>query len=76
MNDHEQQLHATIELQMLKDVHRHAETIMHIMRQQCQVAEFNSMKYKEIDTYNEMLEIKRATNVLNNFLKVTKQDAQ
>lgn len=71
MNHLEQRVLTAIEHDLLRELHRHADTLTAVIKREVAEAEFAAMKYKERECYDRLLELKRTFNVLNSFLHVT-----
>lgn len=71
MNTLESRVLNSIETDLLREIHKHADILNEVLRQEIAVAEFNAMKYKDHECYERLIELKRAFNVLTSFLHVT-----
>ena len=71
MNDLESRVLSSIEHDLLREVHKHADILNEVLRQEIAEAEFSAMKYKEQECYERLVDLKRAFNVLTSFLYVT-----
>ena len=73
MNNLERRVLTAIEHDLLRELHRHADMLTGVFKREVEAAEFSAIRYKERECYERLIELKRAHNVLNRFLHVTKK---
>ena len=74
MKKKDQRVISAIQHDLLCELHRHEGVLIRSLEVQVDKLEFNALKDKEQDTYNDLLEMKRALNILKCYFDVTHTD--
>ena len=70
-SEQDQHTLSAIQTDMLKELHRCEDQLLELIDDRIRHQEFVSMRYKEKECYDKLVELKRLRNTLYNFLQVT-----
>lgn len=74
MKKKDQRVISAIRHDLLSELHRHEEVLIRSLEIQVDRLEFSAFKYKEQSVYDDLLEMKRALNILKCYFNVTHTD--
>ena len=59
---------------LLHELHKHEVILIRSIRERVEMLEFQAARYKEKEVYDDLLEMKRAFNILKCYFEVTHTD--
>jgi len=74
MKRKDQKLISVIRHDLLHELHKHEDILIKSIRERVQKLEFQAARYKEKEVYDDLLEMKRALNILKCYFEVTHTD--
>lgn len=74
MKKKDKRLISTIRHDLLHELHKHEDVLIKSIKDRVARLEFQAARYKEKEVYDDLLEMKRAYNILKCYFDVTKRD--
>jgi hypothetical protein len=74
MKKKDQKLISVIRHDLLHELHKHEAILIKSIRERVDKLEFQAARYKEKEVYDDLLEMKRALNILKCYFEVTHTD--
>lgn len=74
MKKKDQKLISVIRHDLLHELHKHEVILIKSIRERVDKLEFQAARYKEKEVYDDLLEMKRALNILKCYFEVTHTD--
>lgn len=74
MKKKDQRVISAIRHDLLSELHRHEDILIKSLEIQVSKLEFSAFKYKEQEVYDDLLDMKRAVNILKCYFEVTHTD--
>lgn len=74
MKKQDQRIISSIRHDLLCELHRHEDVLIDAITGRVSKLEFQAAKYKEKEVYDDLLEMKRALNILKCYFEVTHSD--
>lgn len=71
MRKQDQRLISVIRDDLLHELHKHEDILIKSLEIQVSKLEFSAFKYKEQEVYDDLLDMKRALNILKCYFEVT-----
>ena len=74
MKKSDQKLISVIRHDLLYELHKHEDVIIRSLKERVSKLEFQAARYKEKEVYDDLLEMKRALNIIRCYFDVTHND--
>lgn len=74
MKEKEKRLISVIRHDLLHELHKHEEVLIKAIEERVAKLEFQAARYKEKELYDDLLEMKRALNILRCYFDATYHD--